>query len=520
MNLPSCSENEYLVAVDRLSAHVNNKDIFSTSKQNGGVGLTISKDLSKKMYRQSYYKHCIFSEANLTNIGFAGSKFIDTNFEGCDFSNGNLHSCSFKDVIFRSSSKYAKLENAGFHKSTFTNCKFENLVIYSCGFTEAVFYNVKFENCTIRLCSLENVQFVDCTFINVNMSTLNLEYAEFENIKAEKCVLPFHTICSTYGLLSQLSNLSHNHVFSADTKVISIQEYLTLLPEFEKYYNKNEKYFPLANIYIASSESNLAYEAIMIGIVRTIQVRDFRSLKYFCKLVYLNNIFPVKQRRLLFENINKWVSTENFSLAEYHDYQLSAGMIRDLLLNEDSKKPTLNFYLETNIEPYEMSKQVQFLTVIDQILEECQISSSSIEMRHNSAFIDFVTVVCDNIEQVSKVLLMVYGSLTGITVFATGIKKIIESSQTILLNNDQHQKNKLETRKLHLEIEMMEKEQHLTYAKSSLEYEKAKLEYEEALKNSGKYKEILLDENVKVIASHSSKNLRDVPFPEIMQYRS
>ncbi|PWJ50490.1 pentapeptide repeat-containing protein [Faecalicatena contorta] len=363
MNLPIYSENEYLLAVDRLALHVNNKDIFSVSKQNGGVGLTISKDLSKKMYRQSYYKKCLFKDANLMNIGFAGSKFIDTKFEDCIFSNGNLHSCTFKDVVFTSSSnKTNNLDNAGFHKSTFTNCTFENLFIYSSGFTETIFFRVKFINCTIRLCSLENAQFADCTFINVNMSTLNIEYVDFENIKAQDCIFPFHTICSAYGLLSQLTEFGNNKIFSAYSETLSIQEYKKLLPDFQKYYCKNEKYFPLTNIYIATNELDLAYESIMAGIIRTIQVRDFRSLKYFCKLVYLNNIFSVKQRRFLYENINKWISTEQFSLAEYHDYQLSASMIRDLLLNEDSKKPTLIFYLETNINPYEMEKQVAFLT--------------------------------------------------------------------------------------------------------------------------------------------------------------
>lgn len=530
MNLPNYSDKEYLMAIDKLALHVNNKDIFADSKRNEGLGITISEDLSKKMYRQSYYRQCVFKEATLVDIGFAGSKFIDTQFLDCNLKNGNLHSCSFDRVIFTSSSTEPfEINNAGFHKSTFTDSIFKNLLIYSCGFTDAIFYNVKFINCTIRLCSMENAQFIDCIFSNVNMSTLNIEYVDFRNISAEMCIFPFHTICSTFSLLNQLSKLGNNSVYSASSpdKRIGIKEYQTLLPDFKRYYSKNEKLFPLANIFISMNEIDLAYEAIMIGIVKTIQLRDFRSLKYFCKLVYLNNIFSIKQRRLLYENINKWISKEQFSLAEYHDYQLSASMLRDWLLNEDSQKPTLNFYLETNIEPHEKLKQVEFLTIIDQLMEKSEVSSSSIELRHNSAFVDFLTVVCENMEQISKVLLMIYGSLTGITVFATSIKKVFESSQTTILNNDQHKLNKLQQEKLFLEIERMKKDQlyseqnqQLDYAKTLVEYEKAKLDYDEMLKLSGNYNEILLDKDIKIIVSHSSKNLKDVPFPEMMQYRN
>lgn len=530
MNLPNYSDKEYLMAIDKLAFHVNIKDIFAVSKRNEGLGITISSDLSKKMYRQSYYRQCIFQGATLVDIGFTGSKFIDTQFIDCNFKNGNFHSCSFDNVkISSNESEPLELYNAGFHKSTFTDSIFENLFIYSCGFTDAIFYNVKFINCTIRLCSLENAQFIDCRFENVNMSTLNIEYADFRNISAESCIFPFHTICSTFSLLNQLNDLYNNSVFSAsalDNK-ISIQEYQALLPEFRSYYTKNEKMFPLANIFISMDKIDLAYEAIMVGIIKAIQLRDFRSIKFLCKLVYLNNIFSVQQRRLLYENINKWISNEKFSLAEYHDYQLSASMIRDWLLNEDSQKPTLIFYLETNIQPQETLKQSEFLTIIDQLLEKCDVSSSSIELRHNSDFVDFLTVVCENMEQISKVLLMIYGSFTGITVFAFGIKKVLETSQAAVLNNDQHKLNKLQQEKLNLEIDKMKKEQlyfeqsqQLNDAKAFIDYEKAKLEYEEALIQSGKYNEILLDKDIKVVVSHSSKNLKDVPFPEMMQYRT
>lgn len=284
MDLPSYSQKEYLSAVDALSKHVNAKDIFKRQQSNTGIGITISEDLSRKMYRQSYYKTCIFDKAILKSIGFTGSKFIDTTFQDCVFSNGNLHSCDFEKVHFiGTGSTKLEIKDAGFHKSTFNDCGFKNLFITSCGFTDAVFYNSVFEDCTIRLCSLENAQFIDCCFINTDFSTVNLEYVEFKSLLAKGAIFPFPTIANTYGLLQQLNNLTENnyvYTASSDNHKLPINEYLALLPTFEKYYIENQRYFPLVNIYIYMEKPDQAYNAVVGGILKSIKLRDYRSLKY------------------------------------------------------------------------------------------------------------------------------------------------------------------------------------------------------------------------------------------------
>jgi hypothetical protein len=155
-------------------------------------------------------------------------------------------------------------------------------------------------------------------------------------------------------------------------------------------------------------------------------------------------MFTVHQRRNLFENITLWITHENLSLSEYHNYQIFMSPVRDLLLNNNYNKPTAYFYLKTNINPNELQKQVIILSMLDQIMNLCNIPLNSIELRHNSDYIDFLTVICDNISQFSQVLIMIYSSLAGINLFASGIKKVIESFQNTVLDNDQHTINKLE----------------------------------------------------------------------------
>lgn len=48
MNLSLYDDSKYKLAVSRLSAHVNNKDIFRLEKRNTGIGIKVCGDLSKK----------------------------------------------------------------------------------------------------------------------------------------------------------------------------------------------------------------------------------------------------------------------------------------------------------------------------------------------------------------------------------------------------------------------------------------------------------------------------------------
>lgn len=516
------------LAISNLSKHVNNKDIFILEKKNIGIGPKIQGDLSKKMYRRSYYKDCIFESTICKSIGFSGSKFINTTFKNCDFENGNLHSCDFRNVSFIGEKRQFIMKNAGFHKSTFTDCIFQGMDIFSCGFTDAVFYNTTFYDCVIKLSSLENAQFIDCRFINVNLSTLNLEYVEFGNIFAIDTIFPFVTIPSAFGLLQQLPLLEDNNtIYSAGNNEhqLSISEYLELLKDFECFYYKQENYYALSNIYISMKKTDEAYNAITAGILNTIKIRDYRILHHFCRLVYLSNMFTVIQRRNLYENINHWIVQENLSISEYHNYQIFISPIRDMLLNNDCNSPALYFYLKTNINPGEEKKQVILLTVIDNILSYCNVPTSSIELRHNSAYTDFLNVVCENLSQFSQVLIMIYSSLGGLGLFATGIKKIIDIAQTAILNHDQHILNKLEQKKLELEIlsikqekEYKEKMEKIEYNKAVIELQKLNSELENMHMESNRNNQILLENDIQISVGHTSRNLHIAPIPEMMQY--
>lgn len=523
------NNEEYSLVIANLSAHVNDKELFSPISKRFGNGIVFSNDLSRKNMRQSLYSDCIFEETDMTNIGLTGSQFIRTKFNRCIFSGANLHSCSFDEVYFNGKDGLLhRVQDAGFNRSTIMNSYFNNLHIQACGFTDVIFYNTTFENCTIRTCSFENTRFVDCTFINVNMSTLNLEYSEFENITLKNCILPFHSILSSMGLIKQLDSCVNTYVYSASNscKKISIDEFLKLVPFFEKYYICTNKFFPLCNIYIYEKNNEKLEEAMLSGLLLSIQQRDFRSLKFLCKLIAANNIFTIKQRRKFYDDIINWVSNERFSISEYHNYQLTCGDLREYLINDSDTKYILKFYIKTNINPSQKEKLVIFLTTIDSVLSFCDLTDNSVEFRHNSDFVAFINIFCENMAEVSKALIMIYSSLGGIFLFAKGIAKVIDTVQKAVSNHDKHKLDKAEKEKLDLEIEeakinneFLRKMKQLEYQKELLSYEKLKLEYNDLVEKSSSYYKIILDNDIRLSLSHTSKNITNPPFQEFLQYK-
>lgn len=120
---------------------------------------------------------------------------------------------------------------------------------------------------------------------------------------------------------------------------------------------------------------------------------------------------------------------------------------------------------------------------------------------------------------------MIYGSLAGVKLFASSIKKITDSTQSIVTNHDQHKISKLEEKKLKLEIDAMKHEQEykkkiedIEYQKSIAELKKINLEIEDMEKQSDSYKKILLENDIAISVRHTSKNLKTVPLQEMIQY--
>lgn len=553
MDLPMIEQSNFEVAMTVLSSHVNDKMIFTIDTEKPIKGVHISEDMYKQIRRQSHYIDCTFSNCNFNSVGFSGTRFVDCQFGINNYSGANMTSCEFNNVMFETMEPdKIEMKRVAFNKSIFSDCRFQDVDILSCRFMDTVFNNCIFIRSKMRLCSLENARFVDCQFMEMNFITGNMSYSEFSGGTYKNCVCSFHSLPSAFGLLKNLNKSSNaNYVYSANVKSnrISLLEYIDLLPMFETYYLYYEKYFPLANIYSFEGKNDMSFTAVRQGILHCVQKKDFRMLKYFCKLVFVNEIFTEKHRKELFDLLQEWISNETLSLSEYYQFQMAEPEIRRNLLNNNYEKPTIHFYIDTNIDSDEYEKHNYFLREIDSIMKECVFQSKFIEVRHNSPYRDTLTVICENLNQVSQILNMIYCSLGGFILLTHGISKAITNHQNIVLKQDEHKKNVIEQEQMQFELQQLKDNKEYECKKKELEYQIRKLELEQKeieikkaeaetakllieaqkmqlnldnekiIKSASEYQKKLQTRNIVVEVSHTSENIKTTSFPEMMRFR-
>lgn len=537
------NQDNFEMALSTLAVHVNDKMIFSINTEKPIKGAFITEDMRKQIRRQSCYIECTFLNCNFNAVGFSGTRFISCQFGHNNYAGANMTSCEFKNVVFESFGlNRVELRSVSFNKSIFSDCRFEDVDILSCRFMDTIFHNCTFRCSKMRLCSLENARFIDCHFMSMNFSTGNMSYAEFSGGTYQDCICSFHSTPSAFGLLKNLDmSCDNNYIYSAGVKTnqLSFLEYKNLLPMFETYYLYYEKYFPLANIYSFEDKNDMTFLAIQEGILRSIQKKDFRMLKHFSKLVFVNAIFTGKQRKELFDLLQQWISNETLSLAEYYQFQLAEPELRRNLLDSNYEKPTVHFYIDTNINSDEQEKHNYFLSELDLVMHECIFQTKYIELRHNSPYRDTLTVICDNLSQISQVINMIYCSLGGFLLITHGFSKAITNYQNTVLNQDTHKKNIIEREQMQLELQKLKEDNELDRkhkeielrreeaeikkieaetAKLQLEVQALQLNNEKILKKAQIHQKKLQNRNIVIEISHTSENIKTTSFPEMMRF--
>ena len=178
------------------------------------------------------------------------------------------------------------------------------------------------------------------------------------------------------------------------TKSISVTEYLTYLDDLEKFYNKSQNYFPLANIYIAKKQYKEAFSAILYGIKFSINLRNFRLVYYYCKLMQMTPTLSDHMLSYAYNYILKNTNTTEWRLQDHYNYGHYIDSIRNTLMNE-RHTCSLQVSINTNITCVENDKLAVVIAVIDDIVGFTKKTSKSdikyyVEVRHNSPFEMFI----------------------------------------------------------------------------------------------------------------------------------
>lgn len=439
-----------------------------------GIRALYSGDYSGLSLKRSLLKDCKCESANFNSAAFTGSQFQGVTFTNCNFANAAVDFSLLYGCKILSDEGEIALLNSNFSNTNLISCILSDVAIHKSVLSNSLFKDTTFSKCSIQYSSFENTTFQHCHFFNMELCDLNLDFSEFLYSSFENVILPFSQIPYTFGLLQTLRELRQEiWVSSKKYGKISLGEYFDLFPQLICYYIAQREYFPLANIYMAQNHYDMAYQAILSGIKKSGFEKDFRMLKYFCKLARLSGQYDQKAMNLLYDYIYDHRHFEPMKPFEQRNYYFYLGEIRNILLVDDSNSPTLYFRIQSNILPDDKENLVLLLQSVDLIVKDMPSPIVyKTELRHSSPY---------------EILIVAIGALMVLKLLAeclSSICKPVKDIQDIHINN---QTIKLNQQKLELE-------------KQELLINNAKLQ--ELEKATEKRRLILSESNISLESSH------------------
>ena len=315
-----------------------------------GNRAVISDDFTGKLLNHTVFDNCSFEGANYDFAAVTGSIYRRCKFINCSMNQPDFQFCDFYECEFISEGTVvSSFNNCNFVRSRFVGINFE-----SCTFTGALFEDCELRNVSIKNSTLENALFSKCLFIDMELRDLNMDYVHIEDPKMSNVVLPFAQIPYMFGCLRYIMDTSDSvRVSSTEGGDISVQEYVEkAIPTLVQYWtikskNQPEFYFPLANVYIATGNRVNAFESLKMGLVTTAATRDFRMIKFYCKLISESNLYNPDALQKFYNLINRFGIDVDTNSLEMRSFMRNIGEIKETLFSSD-KKPMLKFLFKTN----------------------------------------------------------------------------------------------------------------------------------------------------------------------------
>lgn len=404
-----------------------------------GIGLVISDDYDDvSLKRTSLFKSTV-SKSSFVNSALTGSYFSETEFCNSVFDESNLQYCHFIHTVF----KGVKIQSTNLSYSNFFCTDFKDILFKGSTVSELLFDECSFENCTFTTSMLENAIFLRCTLKNVRFINTNVEFIEFNQCRLQDVIMPFQQLPYVYG--------AYNHVANGDIRAqtqddcLTAEKYMDLQEALITYYISVNEYFPLTNLYLARQNLDAAYRCITLGLQSSIVSKNFRMLKFYCKLAVQGSLFPRQKLRDLYSMVNVCAKNQELNVYEQRDFVYNSAEIRALLLDNIYDFPTVQIDLQTNIDAAESDKVIRFIEYIDHTIQGlCSKQTSHIEYRHNSDA-NFITFLSAHF---SEILLVIFSLLSMANNACGQVEQRIMNRQQIKLNELKIKKETAELKKL------------------------------------------------------------------------
>lgn len=365
--------------------------------------------LNHTMAAHMMYHHCNFDRACMTGSIFRSCKFLDCTMDETDFEFCEFYDCSFQAQ---------KHIGCSFNNSSFTNSQFRGIHFHSATFTGTFFQDCLFDRVKIDYSTLEGALFKQCSFYNVDFRDLNMDFIELAAPTMENVILSLDQIPFMFGAMQYLRTTTDSVYISKgkQAKMEPAQFFKETVPLLCKHFYKTEQFFPLANIYFAIGDDEKGKEAIKAGLRSAMALRDFRMLKYLCKLIAYSGVFSPSILHDLYNNYICRLFPQHSAGLDIPNYARHITEIKALLFSTP-RKPSFRISFRTNISLHENEKLGKLFESIFSI-GKCDgiFQSNDIEavLQQNSPLV--VTVRVSGEEDILTAILSTYVELAGISV--------------------------------------------------------------------------------------------------------
>lgn len=308
----------------------------------------------------SKFYNCILENVNFKRAAVTGSIFEKCKFYNCNLDDADFQFCEFKDCEI----KTHKISGCSFNNSDFIEVKFEEIKFACCTLTNSLFDNCYLNKTNIEYSTLEGACFSKCRFENLDWRNLNLEYVEFIESEMNEVILPFHQIPYIFGLLQYISLTNDKVLVATKNSLFDINTYFEHgIPTLLNEYKEKGLYFPMSNIYLFGKDRdvNEAFDCIQYELNSLASTRDYRRIKFCCKLIAMSNQFTPQKLNKLYKIIADMCPSVNGTNAEMKSFSRHIGEIRNILFSK-KKEPNLKIAIKTNIK---IENALRFSTLIN-----------------------------------------------------------------------------------------------------------------------------------------------------------
>lgn len=413
---------------------------------------------------KSEFEKCVFHDVHFDGTAGESSKFLDCNFNDCYFNNARLDNSNFSGSKFVWQKNTAIINSSDFSNCNFTNVNFDGISVSGCNFITSWFEKALITNTNYNYCNFENSTFNSVLIENSDLSKVSLDYVEFQNCKL---------INSTFQIFSILRSFNGlNHIYKYQDEVflkfpdsqakVSGREFLCILNDIKSYFYYKNDFFALANIEIFLGQNESAYNSILLGLENSLNKRDFKEIKYLCKLASSNLFFTKSQLNYLYALLTNDNVIKKLTSSEYRNYLTEINNIKRILIDNPYNLPQMRITIETDIDYMDTEKVGM---VINYINTAYRISSPDsptyLTISHNSP--DIFEFYLSNSEP------LLTNTYIVLSILLLGV-----SNQIVDLVNKLSESNKLTLEQDLLRLNIKEKERkHLLNINESEEIKKS-----------------------------------------------